>query len=188
MLEVIMRINKQNKKTAIIIASIVVLILIGVGISLYSTASHLNESAKLQEETPGVNYDPPTEQEVEEGQDAKKRAYDDAKKSSSDDESTTSNKRSVNVGISFADIYGANLEVRAFSNGIVDAGTCTVRVAKGSDVITKKSDAFIDASSTQCMPVYIPVSDLSSGIWLVTVSFSSANAQGTSDTVEVKVP
>lgn len=180
-----MKIRQQNKKKlTIIFASVLTLALIGGGVAAYMVST--NQDTADSQEINSVNYDPPTDQEVEDGQDAKKDAYEDTKTDTSDDKNTT-NKRSVNVGISYADIYNNNLEVRAFTNGIVEAGTCTVTITKDGKVVTETSGAFIDASSTQCEPMFIPKSQFSSGTWSVSVSYSSSSAQGTSEKVEVTV-
>lgn len=180
-----MKIPKQNKKAfTITLITVLALVLIGGGVAAYVVSQ--NQDKADSQETNSVNYDPPTDQEIEEGQDAKKDAYENSKNEADDDKSTT-NKRSVSVGVSFADIYNSNLEVRAFTNGIVEAGTCTITVTKGSETITKTSGAFIDASSTQCEPVFIPKSELETGAWSVTVKYSSASAEGISEKVEVTV-
>lgn len=182
-----MKINKQKKKNLTIITIVVAaLLLIGGGVAAYMVMNNQNKADS--QETNDVNYDPPTDQEVEEGQDAKKDAYENAENPSSDDKSTTETKKSVNVGVSFADMYDGKLEIRAFTNGIVEAGTCTATIKKAGEEITKTSGAFIDASSTQCEPIYVPRSELSAGKWSVTVLFSSKTAQGTSEIVEVNIP
>lgn len=182
-----MKINKQKKKNFTIIAiAIATLLLVGGGVAAYMVMNNQNKADS--QEINDVNYDPPTDREVEEGQDAKKDAYENTKNPSSDDKTTTETKKSVNVGVSFADMYDGKLEIRAFTSGVVEAGTCTATVKRGGEEVTKTSGAFIDASSTQCEPMYIPKSELSSGKWSVTVSFSSKSALGTSEVVEVNVP
>ncbi len=142
----------------------------------------------LQDDTPYtiVNYSPPTEQELAESQDGKKNS---AATKDENSDNTGDVKSTVQVGISYADIYGDNLEIRAFTNGVIDGkGTCTATVSKqGESTITKTSEAFIDASSSQCRPIYISKSSLSSGIWKVTVKYSSDKNEGNSEVVEVSV-
>ena len=181
-----MKINKQKKKTFTLIAALAAaLLLIGAGVVAYTVLDNKNkpDPQKISD----IDYSSPTSEEIEEGQDAKKNTYDNSQKNPTDEDTTSTTKRSVNVGISFADIYNDNLEIRAFTNGIVEAGTCTATVTKGSEKITKSTGAFIDVSSTQCEPIYIPKATISSGKWSIVVTFSSLNAEGTSEATEVNI-
>jgi hypothetical protein len=150
------------------------------------------------EQSTTINYAPPTKEEITSSQEAKKNLPADSSASNSPTP-TTSNKNTsppgkkpTNVGISYADIYNSRLEIRAFTNTVIEGtGTCTATVVMKnteSMLITKSGKAFIDASSTVCEPLYIPVSELQAGTWKVSVAFSSPDHEGTSDIVEVKVP
>lgn len=181
-----MKILNQNKKTfTIILVSIIAVILISGGIAAYMAIDSQNKADT--QDINSVNYDPPTEQEISDGQNAKKDDYNNVETKNNDDKNTTDEKL-VDVGISYAGIFNENFEVRAFTNGVVEAGTCTVTITKNTNVIKGSSGAFIDASSTQCQPILIPKSQFESGTWLVEVTYSSPSTHGTSDKMEVKVP
>ena len=191
-----MRAQPQKTKKALVVTAIVVATaLVGYAATAYNVSlwpfSSTPNTSKETGEPNTVNYDPPTDQEVEDGQNAKKSTYNNL---NSDEDGTSngdtpdSNKTSVGVGIAFADVFESNLEVRAFTNGVVQAGTCTVTVVKDGKTITKTSGAFIDASSTQCEPILIPKSQLSSGTWSVMVTYSSNGAYGVSEKLEVTIP
>jgi hypothetical protein len=182
-------------KTPLIIA---VALLITSGLLAYSYSTDRwpfkNATGSSGTEEPGsINYNPPTDQEIAEGQDAKKRGEGLSEQDRPDEQSEgTGKKTAVDVGISFADVYENNLEIRAFTNGTIEGtGTCTATVtmkASPFTKITKQSKAFIDTSTTQCQPIYIPTSELQAGAWDVVVSFSSPDHEGTSDKVEVTIP
>jgi len=193
-----MRAQPQKSKKALIITTVIVAVaLVGYGATAYSMSlwpfpSNSTNSTETGEPNT-VNYGPPTDQETEDSQNAKKDNYNNSNPDEnganvSNGDTPVSNKTSVNVGVSFADIFESNLEVRAFTNGVVQAGTCTVTVTKDSKTVTETSGAFIDASSTQCEPVMIPKSKLSSGKWSVTVTYSSDSAYGVSEKIEVVIP
>lgn len=188
-----MKINKQKKKTLSIIVIVVLLALIGSGLT-YAVIN--NRNADSSEKTDSINYDPPTQAEIDSSQDAKDRIIEDTKnedksQSGNNDTSTGSNstsKKTVTVGISYADIRDGSLEIRAFTPSVISgAGTCTAVVTKGSQRITKETAAFIDAKSTICEPVYIPTSQLDTGTWNITVTFSSKTHTGTSGAMEVAI-
>jgi len=141
-----------------------------------------------------INYDPPTQDEVNASQNAKDRIKEETDKEANEQpaspqkNATQSTKKQVSVGVSYADVINDSLEIRAFSSTLISGdGTCTATVTKGSETITKATPAFVDATSTICRPVYIPTSQLSQGTWRVVVSYTSSTHEGTSGTVEVEV-
>lgn len=197
-----MRIQTQKSAKKILIPVLVGFILLAGGWTAYAYTQNLwpfgssdttNQSNDTSDSDNSINYDPPTQQEIDSSQDAKQRGEDTNDASSDDDSSNNSGqKKSVDVGISYADIYGDNLEVRAFTNGVIEGtGTCTATVTMKdmpSMKVTQQSKAFIDASTTQCEPIKIPKSKFMSGTWTVVVSFSSPDRQGTSAAMEVTIP
>lgn len=138
-----------------------------------------------------VDYSGPSDSDIAESQNAKKDATPstDTDSSSSSSPSNPSSKKTANVGISYADVNGSNLEIRAFVNNIIEGtGKCTATVTNGSSTITKSSDAFVDSSSSICEPIYIPTSQLSTGEWSVDVKYSSPTATGSSGPEKVTIP
>jgi hypothetical protein len=67
-------------------------------------------------------------------------------------------------------------EVRGLISGVVeDGGTCTYVFTKGSETITKTSAGVANVSSTNCVLFNpAPSSFLSSGSWVVSLSYTSA--------------
>lgn len=190
--------KKHNKTKALAFTGLAIVILLIGGLTyayFQKTWPFTSKQMSMSDDTGDgkVNYDPPTDQEIKDSQDGKKNS--DNSSNDSDQSSSSTTKKKASVGISYADIYSNNLEIRAFTNSVIEGtGTCTATVVMGAMegmkamTVTKSSEAFIDASSTQCRPIYIPVSQLHSGTWKVSVKFSSPDYEGTSDAVEVKVP
>lgn len=181
--------KKQTKRTLIIVLIVFVFIALIAGVFFFTPLKDTFLSNLPQKSssisTGTVDYSGPTESDIKESQNAKKKADEKDTDSSS---STPSGKKSVPVAVSYADIYNDNLEVRAFISGIIEGtGTCTVTATKGSISVTESTSAFIDASTTQCNPIYITKSRLSPGTWSVVTAFSSPDAEGTSEAVEVTV-
>lgn len=200
-----MQINTPKKRTKtkvlVITALVVVALLIGGLTYAYFqkvwpfASTQKNVATDTKTDTNTVNYDPPTNQEVKDSQDGKKNSdntSDDSPKKDDTGSSTTKPKKTASVGIAYADVNGNNLEIRAFTNSVIEGtGTCTATatmVGMSDMKVTKSSEAFIDASSTQCRPIYIPLSQLHSGSWKVSVKFASPDYTGKSETVEVKIP
>lgn len=73
--------------------------------------------------------------------------------------------------------------------GIVEnGGRCTFRLTSGTVVVERHREGLADASSTTCGTVEVPVADLTSGRWSVTLSYAGDLGQGTSAASEVVVP
>lgn len=197
-----MRIQQKSKhKPVKIVATIIGALLLIVGVAFsYAYMNHLwpfsmGRSKDTSSQKKTIDYSGPSDSDISSSQDAKKRIAaeeDVANSSSSTSSSSTSSKKTVGVGVTYADIYNGNLEIRAFTNGVIEGtGTCTATATMKdmpSMVITKSSEAFVDVSSSQCNPIYIPISQLKSGTWEVVVKFSSPDSEGSSGAVEVKVP
>lgn len=99
-------------------------------------------------------------------------------------------KLTANVGLAFASVVDGNLEVRAFTTSEIHPdGTCTAIVTKGSEVIRQSSKSFIDATTSQCHPILIPLSAFknTSGVWQVSVEYESEKYIGKSETYEVRL-
>lgn len=191
----IMKVNSRQKKSKTIpIATAVILITTAtlltytfiqkIGPFASSAVNDLDQGggAKISESSP-------TDQEVKSSQDAKKNDSGNIDNEESvTPQSPEKSKSTVSVGISYADVYNGKLEIRAFTTGAIEGnGTCTATVSNSSKTIVKSSDAFIDATSTQCEPIYIPVSELGSGTWKVIVKFSAPDYAGTSEMVQINI-
>jgi len=77
--------------------------------------------------------------------------------------------------------------VRAYVTGVFEeGGTCTATATMGSQIITKTSEGFQNASYTQCAPISWST-PLGAGSWSVKVTYKSTTTESTqSKTIEVK--
>jgi hypothetical protein len=82
----------------------------------------------------------------------------------------------------------AVLDVQALIPKTVESGgRCTLTARRGSVTVTATSTAAPGAQDTQCNPMDIPGSRLTSGTWTVTVTYVSARSVGTSASRSVQV-
>jgi hypothetical protein len=149
-------------------------------INLYSRDEASNSNTPNPVNT--VNYDPPTEEE--------KNAGDEQKEEIVSEENTQNQKPdSAEVIIVDASQYGDEIEVRAFVANVIESGTCTFWFHKLNIEITKTTPAYADASTTPCITLTIPRSEFpEAGDWGLTVSFESASVKGfkSQDVVTIK--
>lgn len=186
-----MKITTKQKNLKVIlplaIGGVLLLALVGYGIYTKTTqrwpfqASTTTQGTEQANSSQDINYDPPTDQEVENSQDGKKNSQPEATPSA-----PTSSLGAAHVALSYADFSGNQLEIRAFTTSVVEgSGTCTATVTSGLKKVTRSSSAFIDATSSICEPIYIDKSELSPGVWSINVSYLSKTFKGSSETVEV---
>jgi hypothetical protein len=75
----------------------------------------------------------------------------------------------------------AVLDVQALVPKTVESdGRCTLTARRGTTTVTATSTAAPGAQDTQCNPMDIPASRLTSGTWTVTVTYLSSRSAGTS--------
>ena len=149
-----------------------------------STSTTSSDTSPVQESS--MNNSPPTQAEIESSQDGKKNSAE----AVDQDTSTSSERTKVSVEISYADkLDESQLDIRAFTPSVIEGtGTCTATLTRGADTVTSSSNGFVDASSTICEPIRIPLSKFqSSGTWNLVVAYDSPTSVGTSNKVEVDI-
>lgn len=171
--------KKSKLPTKKTVVALLILIIAGALGWLYFTNSQTdsttNTKASSSSSKGNISLDPPTPQEQEAGDTQKERNI---KRDA--DLSDGSQKRSPNIVVVDASQYDDTVEVRAYiSNIYEDGGTCEVTFTKGQARITRSTEAYKDATTTQCKPINIPRGEFkSAGQWQVTVSYSSPTASG----------
>lgn len=187
-----MRMNAKKSKSIapkLIAAALIAVVIVGGWLTYAYAQKTWPFQNKIAEEPSqinqdGINYSPPTDEEVKEGQDAKGDIV-----SGDRPPAISGDKDNTPVAISFADMIDGNLEIRAFISSIIEgSGTCTARVSHAGTTVSGSAKAFVDASSSICRPIRIPEAKLKTGEWSVIVTYSSVDAAGTSEIVKVAVP
>lgn len=181
--------KRSRKLLPLIIISAVVLAGLGYFGYAYATKDAWPfeaQTADTMTTEDGINYSPPTEQELNDSQDGKKN-------SASQDENNSSSSAStrVSIGIAYAgyDEEEGMIDIRAFTTDVVEGtGTCTATLTKDGKTVTRTSKAFVDSSSSQCEPILINTGDFpSGGTWDLTVSYKSDTSSGVSASMKVEV-
>lgn len=149
-------------------------------INFYTSTAE--DSTSLETEADNIILNPPTDEEVNAGNEQKQEIID-----QQDPEQTPQNENIVDVIIVDSTQYDSIIEVRAFASGSVKDGTCRITFTKSKTNFSKEVPAKADATTTPCLTLEVPRSEFnSSGIWQVEVVYTSENTSGTSSsTVEV---
>lgn len=168
----------KNRKKIVVLSLVVVALLVS-GLS-FMLLQRSNSSVEIPEGIAGrsdIDYSPPTEQEKAAGDTQKDKTI---KQQELDSEQTQHSE--ANVVITDASYYPNDntVEVRGYiSNIFEDGGTCTATFTQGNQTITKTSQAFKDASTTQCGAINTPRGEFpAGGTWNVELSYQSSTANG----------
>jgi len=167
----------HNKKRLIIIASVAVALLIIGSIS----AIYINSTKEQTNTVPTngtIDNNPPTEEQLKAGQEVKKQTIEEDKPT--DASSNQSGKVTpVNVIITAAEQSKGQLVIRALIYTVSNEGACTLTLQKNDGaIVTKTAKVQASASSSTCEGFDVPVSELSSGEWRITVSYKSETLEG----------
>lgn len=176
--------QSSNKRRNIILAVILAVVIAGVGIGVYAIQQQSSKSSSTDTNTSDetksstdetVNYNPPTDEEIQAGNDTKEQNVNPSTSPGSDPEATSSLAVTANNS-------GTDIQVRTTIAASVQDGSCSVTLTKGSSTVTKPNVGIQALSGySTCKGWNIPVSELSSGTWNVKViaTYQSKTAIGT---------
>lgn len=186
--------NKKSKKTFIIPLLAVILVAAGLAGYLgfaksteiwpFVTSSSPSKDASSSDSKSGDTQSSDGANTGDDSNDSNKNETDPNSEVKTD---PATGKKTVNVSIAFADLNDDdNFEVRAYVDDIIEGtGTCTATLTMSNGTkVTGTSDAFINATSTQCRPIEIDKSKIVSGKWSVYVDYSSPTSAGKSPALE----
>ena len=124
------------------------------------------------------NTQPPTDEQIKNGANTK------------DNTQTNSDKNKPGkliVSLSAINQTSSLLQIRAITSTVSGAGSCSLTLTNGDKVVTKTADLQALPSSSTCKGFDVAKSELSKGIWKITVDITIGTQSGTiTDSVEIK--
>ena len=185
------KINKNTTKKKIIITSSIVGVLCLVGYLVYANNAKIFPF-QLADAQPGeflINLDKSESekaktQEIEENPEQK--VVNDQKDTPAKPSIDDSGKQEALVMLSYASIQNNTVTASGYVSNITEAvGDCTYTFSRGGQIVTKKTQALQNPTSTTCTTASFPAAELESGKWSVTLSYSSEKSQGVSALKEI---
>jgi len=161
--------NHKNKISKKVVLIVVVILLIAAGIAgyYYLQFSKNNTSPNTtgtqdttEKKVNDINLNNPTNEQVQAGKDTKKDTV-----NNSTPDTPTPSESSFNATITAANQNGSLLQVRTLIDTLSTKGTCELTLSQGSKVVVKTADIQASANSSTCKGFDVPVSELSSGDW-----------------------
>ncbi len=174
--------NKSSKRTAIILA--LSLIVIVAGVTTYVILSQNNTSSTQKVTT----QNSPKNNSSDNGS----KDTDNPKTSDNETVDHESEKditpgyegespdlsESLTGSINYTGVSGDKLIVRTTINQSLSSGLCEISLVNGSATITKTSSIIPNPSSSSCEGFDIPTSELGSGNWEITIKITSGDKSG----------
>jgi len=175
--------QKKNKKLYIIIGAIVVL-LAGLSYYVFALNGNLFGWQFRKDENSSVNMDPPTNEQVKAGQDAKEETVeeDQGKPGTGSDTPTPDPSGALTVGFSAVNQNDGKLQIRVMIEDVLSSGQCNLALTDGNKNVTKSAAVYASASVSTCQGFDVPVSELSNGTWNITVNITSGDRTGQATT------
>lgn len=182
--------NRSRKKTILLVV-LGVFVLAVAAVAALELTNKINLFGNSNSDQPVVqpgeiNYNPPTEQEQHAADEHKESLTKDQDQPSNPNPSIPNPQTGSKKAVKPVIIRTGGGEVAGFVPGIVEnGGTCTATFTNGSNTITKTSQGFANASSTNCTPISYAGSGVEAG-WSVTLAYNSNASEGTSDASAVQ--
>lgn len=81
-----------------------------------------------------------------------------------------------------------SLELGGYATVVESAGSCTLRLTHGDQVVERRRAASGDATTMSCGGFSVPGSALTAGQWQAVLAYTSSASTGTATAVTVMVP
>jgi hypothetical protein len=184
--------KKSHKKKLLIASATGALIIVAVaGYVLYGQIAKndgVTTGVGVESEEEIINLDPPTEQELADAEEHKKKVAEQQKRESEPQPQEDGKKQVTPTISAYPQSTSSDVTVRSYVSGIIEnGGKCTLTLEKSGQKVTESRSGVSDAQHTSCGAITISRSSLSAGTWQATVSYSSKVASGKSEVVEIVV-
>ena len=179
-----MKIKKNSpliKKLPLVLTVIAIFALASGVVYAYTQFSTPKSEQEFTDTTEdGIDYNPPTEEQIQTGTDIKQETSD-------RENETPAPANSLAVSITSTGENQGELHVGVLISSLLSSGTCSLKLTNQSTTITKTSNIMSANSYSSCSSFGITYSDLAAGQWTAGVTVTSGNASGSaSSTFEVR--
>lgn len=175
-----MQIRKTKKIKKIIIITIAIIIVL---LAATATAYHYKLGPFVSHKNNSINLNPPTSEQKAAGNDVKQNTLNqtkDGKGNTGSDPSPApqpvagSDKKSVGMDITATNQTDTALQIRTFIQTVTNSGTCSLSMKNSQGLLyTATTGVQAQSSTTTCKGFDVPIAQLSSGVWTISISFSN---------------
>ena len=174
--------NKRNNTNKIIVIAITAVLILG-GVAAWYFLVY-KPGSDTTKNTQTINLEPPTEEQVNTGNDTKK---DTIENSTKDNESGTPPVTdTIPITVSYSNKDGEAYRLRYLIDEELNNGTCTLTLIQSNKTVTKSAAVQASSSSSTCQGFDIAISELGSGTWKANLVIKSNSRTGsTSSTIDI---
>lgn len=175
--------QKQTSRKKAIVITIVVIILLGAAAASYFYMANTQQRSASTPETPNTtSLEPATKDQIEAGNSSKQQTVDgETKPGQSNSDKPAGGGPTISVSITAANQNGSVVNIRALINELINSGTCSLKLTKGSSVITKTAAIQALASTATCQGFDVATSELPAGTWHMVLTVSSGDRSGSAE-------
>lgn len=158
--------NEKNRvsKKSVLIGTAVLLVVVGMA-GYYYLQSYKNNTSPSTTSTPSttekkvndINLNGPTNEQVQTGSDTKKETVNNS--------TPTPSTTPFVATITAANQNGSLLQIRTLIDTLSNDGVCELTLSQGTKVVVKSAGIQALSNSSTCKGFDVPVSELSSGDW-----------------------
>jgi flagellar basal body-associated protein FliL len=168
-------VRKKSRKPVIFIIATVIFLAIAAA-AVHFAMSHDSLPKNADRQAASINYDPPTDDQVQAGINQKQSTVDNSAKNDSPPPAPTT---SLNITMTSNGQSDGTYRIRYLIDQSISTGTCSLTMIKDGRTVVKTASVQALASSATCAGFDIPVAELGSGTWQATLTVSSGAASGT---------
>ena len=175
--------HTSRKKLLLVVAIVLLLGAAGVGgYFVMANNSPQKDSSKTTESNNQTSLDPATTEQIEAGNSAKENTIkNDGKPNSGDSLDPPEAGATIGVSITAANQNSSVVNIRALINELINSGTCTLKLTKGSANVLKSVSVQALSSAATCQGFDVPTSELPAGNWHLTLTVTSGDRTGTAE-------
>lgn len=174
--------KKTSKKYYLIAAAVLVLLVAGAFTYVYAFNGSIFGWKKPPIKDSSINYNPPTEEQKQAGENTKDASLNSPEEQKPNNTAETPTpptpspgaKSTVSLAIPVSHPVPPSFKITAEIGALTNEGTCTLTLAKGSKTITKTANVQALPRTSTCKGFDIPLSELSSGQWNLTLHFENS--------------
>lgn len=181
--------SMRSSKRVALYAVVTILLLCGVAGAVFALGSNripttTNATTSPNKTQNTIDYDAPTDSQVKDGQSTKLKNIT-GSDTSNNDQATLG---TVTITAAQEDSDNTVLQVRSYIATVDSSLQCDMTLKKDGTVLNLTSSVQTSANVTTCTGFTVPVSQLSEGVWQVTMTYSKQSVSSSaSTTVEIKV-
>jgi hypothetical protein len=182
--------QKRSKKTLIIVLVAAIVVCSGLAYYVFAMNGGLFGWKFRQDVTSdNINLNPPTKEQSDTGKTIKENATNQNEDKPGTTPDTPETPPEGQLAVSFTSVAQVDgvLRIRSQISPLISSGDCTLSLTKDSTTVTKSAGVYASASVSTCQGFDVPTSELSAGMWSVTLNVKSGDRSGQSATsTEIK--